>query len=260
MALDVPVYHLDGVVQNRSERENFDGPLDLILLLLSKNKMEIADIQIALILDQYLAWMNQRQTLDLEVASEFVAMAAHLVYIKTRMLLSLQDEEAASEVEALIASLEARQRSASYSKIQAVLPTLQHRYTVGKDYLPKPPEPLPPANDYPYEHPPTDLPQALGKLLLKRSAEALPPLSAQFEGNRGARAVPGGGEGVGNLARPDPLRHHRLFRPVPGQRSRSEVVATFLAVLELCRGRKIWVTGQGDDCVVTWAEEEKGTG
>ena len=44
MALDVPVYHLDGVVQNRSERENFDGPLDLILLLLSKNKMEIADI------------------------------------------------------------------------------------------------------------------------------------------------------------------------------------------------------------------------
>ena len=182
MALDVPVYHLDGVVQNRSERENFDGPLDLILLLLSKNKMEIADIQIALILDQYLAWMNQRQTLDLEVASEFVAMAAHLVYIKTRMLLSLQDEEAASEVEALIASLEARQRSASYSKIQAVLPTLQHRYTVGKDYLPKPPEPLPPANDYPYEHPPTDLPQALGKLLLKRSAEALPPLSAQFEG------------------------------------------------------------------------------
>ena len=51
MALDVPVYHLDGVVQNRSERESFDGPLDLILLLLSKNKMEIADIQIALILD-----------------------------------------------------------------------------------------------------------------------------------------------------------------------------------------------------------------
>ena len=182
MALDVPVYHLDGVVQNRSERESFDGPLDLILLLLSKNKMEISDIQIALILDQYLAWMNQRQTLDLEVASEFVAMAAHLVYIKTRMLLSLQDEEVTSEVEALIASLEARQRSASYSKIQAVLPSLQHRYAVGKDYLPKPPEPLLPAAEYTYQHLPTDLPQALNKLLLKRSAETLPPLSAQLEG------------------------------------------------------------------------------
>ena len=237
MALDVPVYHLDGVVQNRSERENFDGPLDLILLLLSKNKMEIADIQIALILDQYLAWMNQRQTLDLEVASEFVAMAAHLVYIKTRMLLSLQDEEAASEVEALIASLEARQRSASYSKIQAVLPTLQHRYTVGKDYLPKPPEPLPPANDYPYEHPPTDLPQALGKLLLKRSAEALPPLSAQFEGIVAREPYPVEEKASGSwrgLTRSGTTAFSDLFRD---SRSRSEVVATFLAVLELCRGR-----------------------
>ena len=234
MALDVPVYHLDGVVQNRSERENFDGPLDLILLLLSKNKMEIADIQIALILDQY---------------------------IKTRMLLSLQDEEAASEVEALIASLEARQRSASYSKIQAVLPTLQHRYTVGKNYLPKPPEPLPPANDYPYEHPPTDLPQALGKLLLKRSAEALPPLSAQFEGIVAREPYPveeKASEILRGLTRSGTTAFSDLFRD---SRSRSEVVATFLAVLELCRGRKIWVTGQGDDCVVTWAEEEeKGTG
>lgn len=261
MALDVPVYHLDGVVQNRSERENFDGPLDLILLLLSKNKMEIADIQIALILDQYLAWMNQRQTLDLEVASEFVAMAAHLVYIKTRMLLSLQDEEAASEVEALIASLEARQRSASYGKIQAVLPTLQHRYALGKDYLPKPPEPLPPAADYPYEHPPTDLPQALGKLLLKRSAEALPPLSAQFEGIVAREPYPveeKASEILRGLTRSGTTAFSDLFRD---SRSRSEVVATFLAVLELCRGRKIWVTGQGDDCVVTWADEdEKGTG
>ena len=45
--------------------------------------MEIEEIQISLILDQYLEWMNQQQELNLEVASEFVAMAAHLVYIKT---------------------------------------------------------------------------------------------------------------------------------------------------------------------------------
>ena len=59
--LDTPVYHLDGVVHAKSERENFDGPLDLILNLLSKNKMEIEEIQISLILDQYLEWMNQQQ-------------------------------------------------------------------------------------------------------------------------------------------------------------------------------------------------------
>ena len=255
MALDVPVYHLDGVVQNRSERESFDGPLDLILLLLSKNKMEIADIQIALILDQYLAWMNQRQTLDLEVASEFVAMAAHLVYIKTRMLLSLQDEEVTSEVEALIASLEARQRSASYSKIQAVLPTLQHRYAVGKDYLPKPPEPLLPAAEYTYQHLPTDLPQALNKLLLKRSAETLPPLSAQLEGIVAREPYPveeKASEILRGLTRSGTIVFSDLFRD---SQSRSEVVATFLAVLELCRARILHLAGSETDCTVRQERE-----
>ena len=90
--------------------EDFTGPLDLILALLSKNKMEIKDIQISVILEQYLAWMNRRKELDLEVASEFAAMAAQLVFIKSRMLLSIHDEEALSEMELLIASLEAHQR------------------------------------------------------------------------------------------------------------------------------------------------------
>ena len=188
-------------------------------------------------------------------------MAAHLVYIKTRMLLSLQDEEVTSEVEALIASLKARQRSASYSKIQAVLPTLQHRYAVGKDYLPKPPEPLLPAAEYTYQHLPTDLPQALNKLLLKRSAETLPPLSAQLEGIVAREPYPveeKASEILRSLTRSGTTVFSDLFRD---SQSRSEVVATFLAVLELCRGRKIVVTGQGADCMVTWADvEEKGAG
>ena len=88
--MDAPVYHLEHVVRSKEEMEDFNGPLDLILHLLSKNKMEIKDIQIALILDQYIEWMDRRKEMDLEVASEFVTMAAHLVYIKTRMLLSIQ--------------------------------------------------------------------------------------------------------------------------------------------------------------------------
>ena len=93
--MDSPIYHLEHVVKAKAENlEDFTGPLDLILHLLSKNKMEIQDIQIALILEQYLEWMDRRRELDLEVASEFVAMASHLVYIKTRMLLSIHDEEA----------------------------------------------------------------------------------------------------------------------------------------------------------------------
>ena len=90
------VSKLDKVVRAKSQEEmqDFEGPLDLILFLLGKNKMEIQDISIALICDQYLRWLAARKKMDLEVASEFIAMASHLIYLKTRMLLSIEDEEA----------------------------------------------------------------------------------------------------------------------------------------------------------------------
>ena len=111
--MNTPIFQLEHVVKIKEEDalENFVGPLDLILYLLSKNKIAIQDIKIADLLDQYLAYIEQCQTMDLEVASEFVAMAAHLVYIKTRMLLSIEDEEAKSEMDQLIRSLEERQRN-----------------------------------------------------------------------------------------------------------------------------------------------------
>ena len=70
--LDSPVFKLESVVRPRPSAdamEDFEGPLDLILYLLSKNKIEIQDIPISLILDQYLAYLDQRQRMDLEVAS-----------------------------------------------------------------------------------------------------------------------------------------------------------------------------------------------
>ena len=117
--MDNPVFKLEGVVHERSAEtlQDFEGPLDLILFLLSKNKIEIQDIPIALILDQYLAYLEQRKQLDLEVASEFITMAAHLMYIKTRMLLSLEDEQAQSEMDELIASLKERQQKDTYLRI-----------------------------------------------------------------------------------------------------------------------------------------------
>ena len=84
--MENPVFKLEKVVRGRAEEmQDFEGPLDLILYLLGRNKMEIQDISIALICDQYLAWLSRRQELDLEVASEFVTMASQLVYIKTTL-------------------------------------------------------------------------------------------------------------------------------------------------------------------------------
>ena len=147
--MDSPIYHLEGVVKAKTEdMEDFVGPLDLILHLLSKNKMEIKDIQISLILDQYLAWMAARKEMDLEVASEFVTMASQLVYIKTRMLLSIHDEEALSEMEQLIASLEEHQRNENYLKIKEITPPAPRRRT-------GPPPARPPAPSVPclFSHP-----------------------------------------------------------------------------------------------------------
>ena len=67
--------------------EQFDGPLDLLLTLIQKNKVNIEDIPIALICDQYLEYMKEAQNLDMELAGEFIVMASELMLIKSRMLL-----------------------------------------------------------------------------------------------------------------------------------------------------------------------------
>ena len=63
--MDNPSFFLEGVVRNKDELQNFEGPLSLILLLLSKNKIEIRDISISDILDQYLEYLDKMQSMDL---------------------------------------------------------------------------------------------------------------------------------------------------------------------------------------------------
>ena len=230
--------------------EDFVGPLDLILHLLSKNKMEIKDIQISLILDQYLEWMEQRKQLDLEVASEFVTMAAHLVYIKTRMLLSINDEQALSEMEQLIASLEEHQRHENYLRIKAVTGELSHRYAIGKDYIPKVPEHLPVDKSYRYQHDKDDLRRAM-VLILERLGNQMPPPVTAFQGIVGREPYPvtdKAAEILQRLLRFGVTRFQALFQ---GNRSRSEIVATFIAVLELCKARRVRLAGSQTDCTVT---------
>lgn len=239
------------MVQTRDEdREDFTGPLDLILALLAKNKMEIQDIQISLILDQYMAWIERRKAMDLEVASEFIAMASQLMFIKSRMLLSIRDEEALSELEQLIASLEEHQRHENYAKVQAVVPQLSDRYAVGRDYITKVPEHVPVNKVYRYTHKPEDLLHAM-TAVLERVDNNLPPPMAAFEGIVGREPYPVSDKAqeiLERLRRFGVTRFHALFQ---GNRSRSEIVATFLAVLELCKARRLRLAGTETDCTVT---------
>ena len=72
--------------------DQFEGPLDLLLTLIQKNKFDIADIPIAIICDQYMAYINEATARDLEVSSDFIVMASRLMLIKSRTLLPRNEE------------------------------------------------------------------------------------------------------------------------------------------------------------------------
>ncbi|GAE02350.1 segregation and condensation protein A [Clostridium botulinum B str. Osaka05] len=76
---------------------NFDGPFDLLLHLIKKNKMEIYDVSIYEITNQYLQYLNRMEELDLEITSEFIVMAATLIEIKSKYLLPKVEEEKEEE-------------------------------------------------------------------------------------------------------------------------------------------------------------------
>ncbi len=216
--MNEPVYHLDSVVRARAETlEDFDGPLDVILLLLSKNKIEIQDVNITSILEQYLAWLDERKRMDMEVASEFIAMASHLMYIKTRMLLSkAEQEEAESDMEILIRSLRERQSKEAYEQIKLAasqLSVLQRNWTRplyqrpgtlrARPDLPLPARPIRPA-DGPRRHC-----RPLGA----------PPAAACFQLRRHRRRGAVSRRQKGDRDRPPPLlaRRHAPQGPLSGQ-------------------------------------------
>ena len=78
--------------------EVYEGPLDLLLALIAKNKMNIADIKIAVIFDQYMEYVENMEIEDMEVAGDFIRMASELMLIKSRMLVPKQDEDPREEL------------------------------------------------------------------------------------------------------------------------------------------------------------------
>ena len=73
--------------------ENFEGPLDLLIHLIDKNKMDICDVKISDITDQYIDYINAMEEMNLEVTSEFLVMASTLIYLKSKKILPLENEE-----------------------------------------------------------------------------------------------------------------------------------------------------------------------
>lgn len=235
-----PHYHLEGIVKTRSEEmEDFEGPLDVIVVLLSKNKIEIQDVSITAILEQYLAYLDEMKRLDIEIASEFITMASHLMLIKTKMLLSAAEQaEAESELDLLRQSLLERQRKEAMEQIRSAISVLEPRNEIGRCLFVKEPEPLRRDQSYRYRHEPIDLLKALDNIS-ERNQRMLPPPTVNFKGIVGKEPYPvtkKAAEVLRQLLLRGVERLKNLFR---GNRSRSEVVATFLAILELCRTNSV---------------------
>jgi hypothetical protein len=141
-----PTFHLDAVVKSKEALEDFDGPLSLILLLLGKNKVEIKDIKIAVILEQYLDYLAGMESMDLEVASEFITMASQLMYIKARTL--LKGTEEIEEMDSLISSLEEMKRRELLERMKAAAALLAELTEKGEGIYVKAQEVLEPRRDY----------------------------------------------------------------------------------------------------------------
>ncbi len=254
--MDNPIFKLESVVQERNEEalQDFEGPLDLILFLLSKNKIEIQNIPIALILDQYQAYLEQRKSLDLEIASEFITMAAHLMFIKSRMLISLEDEEAQNEMDELIHALQERQQKDTYLRVKLMTETMAAMSEFGRNTMTRNPEPVERGAIYEYDHEPEDLIVAM-ESISDRAERLAPPDRAAFSEivRREPYSVQDkANEIIGRLKNFGITRFLLLFR---GSRSRSEIVATFIAVLELCREKVIRLAGSDIDCTVDYEKD-----
>lgn len=235
-----PKYRLEGIVRTRDESmEDFEGPLDVIFLLLSKNKIDIEDVSITAILEQYLAYLDEMKRLDMEIASEFITMASHLMLIKTKMLLSSAEAaEAESELDLLRQSLLERRRREAMDQIRIAIALLEPRNEIGRSMFAKQPEPLKRDGTYRYRHEPEDLLRALDEIS-QRNQRRLPPPTANFKGIVGKEPYPVAKKS-GQLLRRLILRGvERLKNLFRGNRSRSEIVATFLAILELCKTNSV---------------------
>ena len=116
--------------------ETFEGPLDLLLSLIQKNKVEISDIPISLICDQYMAYITEAERLDMDLASEFIVMASELMLIKSKMLLpKAEPEEEDPRAELAEALIKYQQAKAAAALLGKAYPTFSGRMVKDTDEI-----------------------------------------------------------------------------------------------------------------------------
>ena len=217
---------------------DFEGPLDLLLFLVQKNKLNIYDIPIAQVLEQYLAAIEQMKEYDMDVASEFLEMAARLVHIKSVMLLPRYEEETEELKRELTGQL------IEYQLCQQMARRLAMDY-VGGDLFVRSPEDVEPDMTYRRAHRAEELLDAY-LAAAGRGKRRLPPPVQAFSGIVSRKIVSVSSRITYVLRRLYTRRSVSYGSLFEKAESKSELVATFLALLELIKSKRIRIDGEGD--------------
>ncbi|MBQ6625642.1 MAG: segregation/condensation protein A [Clostridia bacterium] len=217
--------------------EAFEGPLDLLLHLISKHKIDINDIPIFELVEQYTDYVKMMQEENMEVASEFLEMAARLVYIKSVSLLPVHEEAEQLKMELTGELLE-------YQECKLIAQKLSEQ-TDGFNYFSREPQKYEPDKTYKRLHEPLEVLKAYLSAIGKGKRKLPPPVEA-FSGIVAHKIV-----SVSSRI------HHVINKLLNGRKhkfkdffhkaeSRSELVATFLAILELAKSKRIYISDDND--------------
>jgi len=213
--------------------ENFEGPLDLLLHLIKKNEMDINDIPMAAITTQYLAILDTMKSLNLDLAGEFLLMAATLLHIKSKLLLPKIVEEALEEEEE-DPRAELVRRLLEYQKYKEVSLTLENKPQLGRDLFARvapEPEVLEQADGGFVAVELFDLLEALKDVLKENPEQLVHEVNMdQLSVTDRINAILSSLQGKESMAFLD------LFS---GVIQRNEIIATFLALLELVKLRMV---------------------
>ncbi|MBO4383683.1 MAG: segregation/condensation protein A [Clostridia bacterium] len=218
--------------------EVFEGPMDLLLSLISKHKLDIYDIPIMELVEQYTDYVRKMQESNMEVASEFLEMAARLVYIKTVSLLPKNEEAEALKRELTGELLEYRDCQIMAGKLKDT--------ANGFDLYTKEPDKVEADMTYELLHEPFELLSAYESAVGKRGRRLPPPVEA-FSAIVQRKIVSVHSRITFILTSISGKGKRSFSSLIRASKSRSEMVATFLALLELIRDKKVVATEEADD-------------
>lgn len=224
----------DYVPLNESQHElyqvkigDFDGPLDLLLFLIRRHEIDIFDIPIAFICDRYVEELNRMEDLNIDIATEYMVLAAELIHIKSKLLLPKPADIAEEDDEDPRAELV--RRLLEYQKYQKGASQLKDLYQLGRDIFDREPEDLPPrAGEIPLKEVGVyALISAFQKVVERQKPEfrhhvALEHVSVQERID----------DMIGRLVKSPKLSFKGILK---NDMSKTEIIVTFLAMLEMCK-------------------------